>query len=303
MARSTLEQWRMLRAVVDHGGFAQAAAAIHKSQSTINHAVHKLQHQLGLELLQVVGRKAELTPAGELMLRRATQLLQQAAQLEDVAESLAQGTETEIRLAVDEVFPPGFLANALESLSREYPNTRVQLYEEVLSGGAEQLVAGRADLLIAGEVPAGFLGEPIMRAEFIAVAHRDHPLHRLERALLPQDLAGSRQIVIRDSARERSADAGWLGSEQRWTVTHVATSLDMIRRGMGFAWLPASRVAAGLRSGELRELPLESGARRYAQIYLTAADPDRAGPATCRLGELLREECAGYGEAFDPIER
>ena len=74
MNRTTLEQWRMLKAVVDHGGFAQAAQAVHKSQSTINHAVHKLQDQLGLKLLEVQGRKAQLTRAGELMLRRAEQL-------------------------------------------------------------------------------------------------------------------------------------------------------------------------------------------------------------------------------------
>ena len=56
MNKTTLDQWRMLQAVVRHGGFAQASAAIHKSQSTINYAVHKLQDQLGLPLLEVVGR-------------------------------------------------------------------------------------------------------------------------------------------------------------------------------------------------------------------------------------------------------
>src|SRR5210317_850217 len=98
MNRTTLEQWRMLQAVVEHGGFAQAAAAVHKSQSTINHAVHKLQDQLGLPLLEVVGRKARLTDAGQLMLRRAQQLLEQAGQLEAIADSLAQGTEAEVRV-------------------------------------------------------------------------------------------------------------------------------------------------------------------------------------------------------------
>ncbi|MEC9019820.1 MAG: LysR family transcriptional regulator, partial [Pseudomonadota bacterium] len=38
MSRVTLAQWQMLAAVVDHGGFARAAEAIHKSPSTLNHA-------------------------------------------------------------------------------------------------------------------------------------------------------------------------------------------------------------------------------------------------------------------------
>ncbi len=289
MHRSTLEQWRMLQAVVEHGGFAQAAAAIHKSQSTINHAVHKLQDQLGLQLLEVIGRKARLTPAGELMLRRSKQLLAQAGQLEELAGNLAAGTEAEIRVAVDEIFPYEALACALHELSLEFPNTRVQLFETVLSGGPEMLLRGGVDLLIAGNVPQGFLGEPLTRVEFIAVCHPEHPLLEAGPVLNLQDLTAHRQMVVRDSALGQQVDSGWLGAEQRWTVTHIATSVDMIERGMGFAWLPHSRVAQGLAGGKLVELPLEQGSRRYVELYLTHAHPEGAGPASRRLGTLLRE--------------
>ena len=298
MNKTTLDQWRMLQAVVRHGGFAQAAAAIHKSQSTINYAVHKLQDQLGLPLLEVVGRKARLTEAGALMLRRADQLLLQAQQLEEIAGGLAQGIEAEISIAVDEVFPPEFLTNALQALSQDYPNTRVQLLETILSGGPEKLLAGEAQLQIAGKVPQGFLGEPIMQAQFIAVAHPDHPLQQLRRALNLSDLSGQRQIVIRDSALGQRIDSGWLGAEQRWTVSHVATSVDMIRRGMGFAWLPASRVAPLVKSGDLAELPLEQGSRRFSTLYLTCAEEDHCGPATRHLAKLLIKEASAYQESF-----
>ena len=287
MAKVTLEQWRMLQAVVRYGGFSQAAAAIHKSQSTINHAVHKLQDQLGLQLLEVRGRKAHLTEAGELMLRRADQLLDQAGQLQEMAEGLAKGQEAEVRIAVDEVFPHDWLTAALQELSIAYPNTRVQLVETILSGGAEKLLTGEVDLLIAGTVPQGFLGDRILEVEFIALAHPDHSLHQLNRTLNLQDLARHRQIVVRDSARENQVDSGWLGAEQRWTVSHLHTSVKMISRGMGFAWLPESRIKGAIESGLLRELPLATGARRSSSLYLTYADRDRAGPATCHLADLL----------------
>jgi DNA-binding transcriptional LysR family regulator len=51
MSKITLEQWRMLRAVVQFGGFAQASEALHKSQSTINCGVNKLQDLLGVRVL------------------------------------------------------------------------------------------------------------------------------------------------------------------------------------------------------------------------------------------------------------
>lgn len=287
MNRSTLEQWRMFRAVVEHGGFAQAAEAIHKSQSSINHAVHKLQDQLGLPLFEVIGRKAHLTTAGALMLRRAGQLLDQAEQLETIAQSLAEGNEAELRIAVDEVYPQDCLAEALATLTDEYPHTRVELMETVLSGGPELLVRGEVDLLVAGQVPAGFLGEPLLEVDFIAVSHPHHSLQRLGRSLNLQDLARERQIVVRDSATGKRIDAGWLGAEQRWTVTHVSTSIDMVCRGLGFAWLPMTRIVALLASGGLRELPLERGGRRPSTLYLTLADTAGTGPTALRLSHLL----------------
>ena len=46
-------------------------------------------------------------------------------------------------------------------------------------------------------------------------------------------------------------------------------------------------MAASLARGVLAELPLEQGSRRVSALYLTHADRDLAGPAACRLGEML----------------
>jgi len=290
MAQATLEQWRMFEAVVRHGGFAQAAAAVHKSQSSINHAVHKLQHQLGLELLEVKGRKAELTEAGHTMLRRAQQLLAQAQQIEDAANCLVKGEEAELRVAVDETYPTTCLANAFQRFGEDYPSTRIQLFETILSGGPEKLATGEVDLLISASVPEGLVGEPLLQVEFVALAHPDHPLHQIGRTVFLDDLAQHRQIVVRDSTRGKRTDSGWLGAEQRWTVSHLASSIDMVCSGTGFAWLPMSRAASAVQRGLLRELPLERGARRVTTLYLTHANQDRIGPAARHLASILEQE-------------
>ena len=76
--KATLDQWRMFKAVVEYGGYAQPQKPSTKSQSTISYAVHKLQEMLGVQLLEVEGRKAILTEHGRIMLARANQLLEQA---------------------------------------------------------------------------------------------------------------------------------------------------------------------------------------------------------------------------------
>ncbi len=102
--RVTLEQWRTLQAVVDHGGFAQAAEALHRSQSSISYTVARMQEQLGVPLLRIDGRKAVLTEAGHLLLRRSRQLVKQASQLEELAHHMEQGWEAEVRLVMDAAY-------------------------------------------------------------------------------------------------------------------------------------------------------------------------------------------------------
>ncbi|MGV8502306.1 LysR substrate-binding domain-containing protein, partial [Pseudomonas aeruginosa] len=100
----------------------------------------------------------------------------------------------------------------------------------------EALIQGAADLAISGLIIPGHLGADLSVVEFVAVAHPDHPLHRLPRELTPQDLENQMQVVIRDSGRLQPRDHGWLDPEQRWTVGSLATAATFVGNGLGFAW-------------------------------------------------------------------
>src|SRR5207247_10341557 len=80
--RITLEQWQALQAVVDHGSYARAAGALHKSQSAVTYAVQKVQSLLGVNAFEIRGRKAVLTEAGQVLYRRARTLVEEAVALE-----------------------------------------------------------------------------------------------------------------------------------------------------------------------------------------------------------------------------
>ena len=285
----SLDQWRALQAVVDYGGYAQAAAQMHRSQSSVSHAVSKLQAQLGVPLLRIEGRRAVLTTAGEVLLKRSRQLLADAAGLEALALDLERGWEAEVRLVVDAAFPSGHLMAALKRFVPESRGARVQLNEVVLSGAEEALLEGRADLVICAMVPQGFLGDPLIEVEFVAVAHRDHPLHRLGRVLTQNDLRREIQVVIRDSGVYLNRDVGWLGSVQRWTVTSLDKAADALVGGLGFGWLPQHLVAEFIEEGILLPLPLREGQRRTANLYMVFGQPNQSGPATLKLAEILRE--------------
>src|ERR1700728_2237066 len=105
LAKTSLEQWAVLAAVVDEGGFAQAAAALNRSQSAVSYSVARLQESLGLALLVVEGRKSVLTAEGESLLARARALIKDLETLESLARSLKKGWESELTLVVDAAFP------------------------------------------------------------------------------------------------------------------------------------------------------------------------------------------------------
>src|SRR5271165_5989060 len=235
--RISLELWRALRAVVDAGGYAQAADMLHKSQSAVTYAVQKIESLLGVKVFEVVGRKAHLTPTGEVLYRRAKALLDEAGALESAAGSLAAGWEPELRLSVEIIFPTWLLLQCFARFADERPQTRIELYESVLSGTEEALLQRKVDLAIGSQVPPGFAGDPLMRIRFIAAAHPDHPLHRLGRELNLQDLRKYRHLIIRDTGSQRRSGS-WLGAEQSWTVSHKATSIHAAGLALGFAWYP-----------------------------------------------------------------
>ena len=303
--RISLDQWSVLVSVVESGGYANAAERVHKSQSTLSYAVQKIERLLGVKMFERRGRKAVLTPAGQLLYRRGKALLEDAARLEHVAGELAKGWESEIRLAVDVVFPTWLLLGCLAEFAKERPATRIELHETTLSGHEEALAERKVDLAIGGSVPAGFVGDPLMPVRFVCAAAPGHPLHQLGRPLSVEDLRRHRHLVIRDSSAQRSRTAGWL-NETRWTVSHKATSIRAATMGLGYAWYPEDSVREELESGALKPLPLREGAERVATLYLVYADRDAAGPGTQRLAEILRDEvrknCAAERSRQDRAE-
>ena len=283
----TLEQWKALQAVIDCGGFAQAAEKLHRSQSSVSHAVNRLQELLGLRLLHIEGRKAVLSDAGKILLQRSRQLLTDASTIEQLAHHLEEGWEAEIRLAVEAAYPTQYLMNALKKFEPLGKNTRIRLREVVLSGAEEILLNGEADLVISPFIPQGFLGEELMQVKFIAVAHPDHALHKLGRELTTHDLSRETHVVVSDSG-SKSIDSGWISDSRRWTVTSPESALKIISNGLGFGWLPESEIHQKLTNNELKILPLKKAGHGTAVLYLIYADINQIGPATQQLADILK---------------
>jgi DNA-binding transcriptional LysR family regulator len=290
--RITLEQWRCLVAVVDHGGYAQAAEYLNKSQSSVTYAVQKLQSMLKVRAFEIQGRKAVLTSTGQMLYRRARSLLDDASGVERAAKKISAGWEAEIALAVEVLFPMWLMLDCLQRFGTESPHTRIEVFETVIEGTNEAIASGNIDLAISPRVPPGMNGERLMPVKFVPVAHPNHALHKLGRELTMRDLRRHRHLVVRDSGTNRDKRAAFLEADQRWTVSNMATSIGAVTRGYGFAWFPEEKIRSELAEGVLKPLPLRDGSERVVDIYMIFPDRDAAGPGTLRLAEIIREAVA-----------
>lgn len=278
--RSSLDHWAVLAAVVDRGGFAPAAAALHRSQSAVSYAIARLQSALDVPLFTHAGRRAVLTAEGQTLLKRARPLLRDLATLERLARSMQQGWESALRLVVDAAFPRELLLRIVAELRQLCPNTEINLSDAVLSGAEEVISDGSADVVVSSRVPPQYLGEFLMDVNFVAVARPDHALFQLERPLTVDDLARHVQIVVRDSGTRAPRDEGWLGAERRCTVSSLEASLAMIEAGLGFGWIPEPLIATARSLGRVRALPLGAAGTRKLSLHLVVVRPPPVGPAT-----------------------
>jgi DNA-binding transcriptional LysR family regulator len=285
----SLEQWSMFITVVEEGSFQAAADKLLKSQSSISYAMQKMQQGLGVNIFKHKGRKAVLTDAGQLMLQRARDLIHAASAAEKAAADFAEGWEPQIGLVLNDMFPKDILYAALTEFGQQCPQTRLEIYVEILSGVDDKLRHGEAQIAINHMIPSGMVGEPIIETEFVRVAHPDHPLHHIGRAIHHSDMKLHRQIVIRDSGSYRRENRGFLGSDQRWTVPNMREAMELLKLGFGSGVLARSIAQAAIDAGELKELDIDGGGRMSSNMNLIFADKANTGPAALLLAKLLKE--------------
>lgn len=262
MHKTTLEQWALLERVVELGSFARAAEETHRSQSSVSYNLALLQERLGVALLVQAGRKAVLTPEGELLLNQVKPLLNAFTLLETRASTLRNGMRTRLDLVVDSIFPRRHLFAILRQFQQRYPQTQVHL-TEILENAGEAPLQSEADVMVlTRRQDVTGRGEWLMNIDFVAVAHRDHPLFEQDAPLTDEMLRPWPLIQI--AGQNYAAIPGG----EAWTFSTIDAAIDAVMYQVGYGWLPEERIQPQLESGVLKTLPLNHGMRRATPLHL-----------------------------------
>lgn len=286
--RINLKQWRMLDAVVSCGSFANAAEHLHVSQPAISYTIAKLEELLGVPLLRIEGRKAQITDAGRALLERSRRLLHNATELEEFAESLRAGHSPQVKIAVGTDFPTHVLLPALRLFSTHVRSTNVGLIEMSLAEIDNVLRENTADLAIHRNVPAGLHGHFFSDVEYVAVAHPEHPLFRLNREVTSADLARETQIIsTSDWLPHISESRKSSNRHQQWRVSSFDSAKSVLLENFGYGWLPKYRIEDCLKQGLLKVLPLDAGSSYKTRFFLVHPNAAHLSVAANHLIEIL----------------
>jgi DNA-binding transcriptional LysR family regulator len=281
-SRISLKQWRLFHAVIDHDGFAEAADRLHISQSSISHALAKLQDQLGVPLLVIKGRKAHITHEGKVLIGRSRDLVRLAVELEVIGENLRRGWDPEIRVAAEPNFPAELLIQASNNLHSAPGKIRLCVEEVKLSELKRLLHDDTIDLAISTELVPGFSGHKLIEIEHLAIARPGNPLFKMNRELTFDDLETQFRIALNGSGDDTgtaTSNHPW-HSPARWKMSSLDSAVEALRHDDGYAWLPRSRVQAWLDVGIVKSLPLRCGSTYRTSMYLMRGRSLHAGATT-----------------------
>lgn len=287
----TLESLKILIAAAETGSFSATARKLGKAQSVVSTTISNLEIDLDLTLFERTGRYPQLTQAGVRIVQEAKVLLAQSQRLQAIAGELASGVETRLTLAIDDDSHLPWLGSLLEHFATRFPMVELELLFPLMEDVTDLLLTGRAQLGICyknenphREIVTYTLGEVAMPI----VVSTEHPLAR-KQPLNEIDLQGSRQLLV-TGRREGSERQRFRLSAQVWWVEGDLGVMELVKRGLGWAAIPAFLIQEPLARQEVVVLESDLISRHALTLELQWHRALALGQAGRWLKETLQSK-------------
>ncbi|HTY94017.1 MAG TPA: LysR substrate-binding domain-containing protein [Steroidobacteraceae bacterium] len=294
--RPSLRQLGYLVALADKLNFTRAAAACFVTQSTLSVGLKELEHDLGIQLVERDRHSVRLTPAGEVALTRARELLAAADDLVEASAAAARPMSGQLRLGVIPTIAPFLLPTLMPLVRSRFPALRLVLREDLTGNLLLRLRDGALDaaLIALPFDTEGLSVQPLFEDELWLVAPQGDALVAGKRVSISAQLSG-RLLILEEGhclrehtllACGRSEAASADGIE----ATSLLTLVQMVACGMGVALIPEIALKAGLLAAtRLIAAPLAPPVPTRTIALASRRSSARAADLA-RLAEVIVEE-------------
>ena len=142
-----LRQLRYFVAVAEAGNISRAAKRIFLTQPALSRQIKALEDEMGQRLLDRQAHSIQITPAGQVLVREARELLEHAEQVLERVRAAGRGLC--LRVGYAPSLAAGMLSVAIENFTQTHPNAHVELHDlstgEMLAG----LEGGKLDVVLS----------------------------------------------------------------------------------------------------------------------------------------------------------
>ncbi len=246
----TLTELKYIVAVARERHFGKAADACFVSQPTLSVAVKKLEEELDVKLFERSANEITVTALGEEIVRQAQSVLEQAANIKDIAKRGKDPLAGALKLGVIYTIAPYLLPDLVRQVITHLPQMPLMLQENFTVKLLEMLRTGEIDCAILAEPfpDAGLAVAPLYDEPFFAAVPSQHPLAKLS-SVTTEALKNETMLLLgsghcfRDHVLEVcpefarfSSDAE--GIRKSFEGSSLETIKHMVAAGMGITLVP-----------------------------------------------------------------
>jgi DNA-binding transcriptional LysR family regulator len=296
MARDDMNNLLVFLEVARARSFTKAAKKLGLSQSTLSHAVQRLETSMGVRLLTRTTRSVSPTQAGEQLMNSAGPRLEEVRAEMSALSEMSDKPAGTIRITTSDHAAKTILLPKLSPLLRAYRDIKIDI---VVDYGLTDIVAERYDagVRLGEQLARGMIAVPIgPPVRLIAVGT---PSYFAEHAppKKPQDLTSHCCINLRLPGGvyawefEKSGREVKVRVEGQITVNGIDEMLVAAREGIGIGFVPEDQAEPYVRKGQLRVV-LDEWSQPFSGFHLYYASRKQASPAFSLVVDALRYRAA-----------
>jgi DNA-binding transcriptional LysR family regulator len=265
---------KVLAAVARHGSVTEAAKELHYSQPSVSHHLSRLEAAVGVKVVQRIGRGIRLTPEGQLLANRATEIV---GRVDAASRELAAQVDLQsgrVRLAANASALSTIVPKAATRLAEAHPGIELSVYDRHPVEALQMLRASEIDVALIFR----YADAPVEDVGFRLVHIRDDSIYLVSQT--PDDsIANHRDSPWIGGCERCQAELRTVCARDGFVPRIGSVSDDMVvvqalvAAGTGVTTLPGLALEAHRRP-DIHTTELNSSPRQiYAVTYGEPPDP------------------------------
>lgn len=272
--------------VARQAGFTRAAEELSLTQPAVTRQIASLEAELHTRLLERLGRRVELTAAGQALYGYAVEILRLAREAERAVGDVTQGVGGRLAVGANSTTATYILPPLLRRFREQHAGVDLSVHTGVSARVVEMVVSNEVDVgvVTSYEAQSGLVALPLTEYATGVVVYPEHPFALRGEAVPTADLQGSPLILMEEGTNlratvDRLLSSAGVAEQVTMELDNVEAIKKMIEARLGISLLPLVSVEAEVAAGRLTALPLAdvpTAQRRVAAIhrhdkYLSAA--------------------------------